>query len=139
MELCCERTLIMTLALLRRSASGERTRLVFLATSLGRGTMSDANDDEPHKPAAFDLPDGTRSESHKYPDRHLHILLITTGSVASVKAPLIVQGLLEVLAACIGSGSTGLLTKMGYMTVCQCRAANGSKRRFNALLHLSSH
>src|SRR5258708_3125962 len=27
---------------------------------------------------------------------HLHVLLITTGSVASVKAPLIVEGLLEV-------------------------------------------
>lgn len=31
-----------------------------------------------------------------YPKRSLHVLLATSGSVASIKAPLIVKGLLEV-------------------------------------------
>lgn len=32
----------------------------------------------------------------QYPDRHLHVVLCTTGSVASIKAPLIVSKLLSV-------------------------------------------
>jgi hypothetical protein len=59
--------------------------------------MSDGNREEPHEPSAFNLPDGHRSESHRFPDRPLHVLLATTGSVASVKAPLIAKALLEVL------------------------------------------
>ena len=58
--------------------------------------MSDANAEEPHEPSAFNLPDGHRSESYAYPDRPLHVLLATTGSVASVKAPLIADALIEV-------------------------------------------
>lgn len=58
--------------------------------------MSDANSVEPSKPAAFDLPDGAQSEDLAYPARPLHVLLATTGSVASIKAPLIVEGLLKV-------------------------------------------
>ena len=60
--------------------------------------MSDANADEPSKPAAFNLPDGARSETHAYPERPLHILLATSGSVASVKAPRIASALLDVRA-----------------------------------------
>lgn len=58
--------------------------------------MSDATSAEPFKPAAFDLPDGARSEDVAYPARPLHVLLATTGSVASIKAPLIVEELLKV-------------------------------------------
>jgi hypothetical protein len=58
--------------------------------------MADANAEEPFKPAAFNLPDGTRSETVAYPSRPLHILLATTGSVASIKAPLIAEALLKV-------------------------------------------
>lgn len=58
--------------------------------------MSDATSAEPFKPAGFDLPDGARSGEAAYPARPLHVLLATTGSVASIKAPLIVQGLLKV-------------------------------------------
>jgi hypothetical protein len=58
--------------------------------------MSDANAEEPSRPAAFNLPDGARSETHAYPERPLHVLLATSGSVASVKAPLIARALLDV-------------------------------------------
>lgn len=58
--------------------------------------MSDATSEEPSKPSAFDLPSSFRQEELTYPDRPLHVLLATTGSVASVKAPLIVKKLLSV-------------------------------------------
>lgn len=58
--------------------------------------MSDATSAEPFKPAAFDLPDGARSEDVAYPQRPLHVLLATSGSVASIKAPLIIDALLKV-------------------------------------------
>lgn len=60
--------------------------------------MTDARPEEPFKPSAFDLPDGLLSESEVYPRRPLHILLATSGSVASVKAALIVKALLDVRA-----------------------------------------
>lgn len=66
------------------------------AWSRANGNMADATFTEPFMPAAFDLPDGSGSEEVAYPARPLHVLLATTGSVASIKAPLIVQGLLEV-------------------------------------------
>lgn len=47
-------------------------------------------------PVPFDLPDGAATAAKRFPARPLHILLATTGSVASVKAPLIVKALLGV-------------------------------------------
>jgi len=54
-------------------------------------------DDPSSSPAEtpFDLPDGAASAAKSFPDRPLHVLLATTGSVASVKAPLIVEALLK--------------------------------------------
>jgi len=56
----------------------------------------DANTEEPSTPSAFDLPTGSLSEKVAFPERPLHVLLVTTGSVASIKAPLIVDALLDV-------------------------------------------
>lgn len=58
--------------------------------------MADASAEEPHVPSAFNLPDGADSEDVAYPARPLHIVLATTGSVASIKAPLIAEALLKV-------------------------------------------
>jgi phosphopantothenoylcysteine decarboxylase len=56
----------------------------------------DSNAEEPYAPSAFDLPSGSLSEKVAFPERPLHVLLVTTGSVASIKAPLIVDSLLKV-------------------------------------------
>lgn len=58
--------------------------------------MADASAEEPYVPSAFNLPNGAHSEDVAYPARPLHVLLATTGSVASIKTPLIAEALLKV-------------------------------------------
>lgn len=51
------------------------------------------------------------ASSSRKPD-HLHILLITSGSVASIKAPLIVQ---ELLTVCLGGTSDGPMNADNFL------------------------